>query len=385
MSSSHAGQYLLPSEAYTSREWFEREQQELFGRCWYFAGMTEDAPQAGDYFCIEASSHPLVVIRGQDLHLAAFHNLCRHRGAMLLEGKGHLQNRIRCFYHNWTYGVDGTLKGVPQKEAFPGIDFSCLGLHPASVSTFKGMVFVHPDPRPPESLEEWLSDLPQRMGPYEPERLLELVRQRREIGANWKLFIENHIDGYHLWHLHFNSLTEYDHNKQAARQCGRHWSLYEPQKAASRRPADQAQTGLPVIDHIDPRWYGSSVHLVFPNLAMAAGGTFWLTLQAIPLAPDRTALDLRIRGMPISQARLATLQAIRHLSNKWKRFTTPSFRSWEDLLQEDIRACESIQRAARSSRFGVGPLARPYENSITEFHKNLLAFVNNSDFASRYK
>ena len=79
---------LLPPEAYTSRAWFEREQRELFGRSWHFAGMATDAPNPGDYMCTQSGLYPLFVVRQEDGSLKAFHNICRHRGSLIVEGRG---------------------------------------------------------------------------------------------------------------------------------------------------------------------------------------------------------------------------------------------------------------------------------------------------------
>jgi nitrite reductase/ring-hydroxylating ferredoxin subunit len=160
--------WLLPPEAYLSQEWFEREQELLFERCWAFAGMTDDLPHAGDYTTITVGRQPLVVVRTPEGRLYAFHNLCRHRGAKLLEGRGNVQRGISCFYHRWRYDLDGRLTTVPQSDQFPDLCKEDWGLKPAAVDSWNGLLFVHVDPEPDQSLETWLGAFPDRMGAYKP-------------------------------------------------------------------------------------------------------------------------------------------------------------------------------------------------------------------------
>jgi phenylpropionate dioxygenase-like ring-hydroxylating dioxygenase large terminal subunit len=288
--------YHLPVEAYTSTAWFERERKELFDQTWQFVGMSDDLVKEGDFVTSDVGASGLVILRGTDGTLKAFHNLCRHRGARLLEGTGNVGRELRCFYHSWAYSLEGDLKRVPQRDQFPDIDLACLGLHRANVATWKGMMFVHADPDA-EPFDAWLSDFPAAMGPYNPLELAEAGREVFEVKANWKLFAENHIDGYHLWHLHRTSVVGFNHAQQTWRPIGRHWTFREPAQKPGTSPT--ANQGLPAIDGLTPDWYGSTVHLLFPNLGVATGAEYWLTLHMLPSAADRTRVEVRIRTMPL--------------------------------------------------------------------------------------
>ena len=116
MTLTNASDMLLPAEAYTARKWFDREQRELFGRSWQFAGMTSDASEPGEYICVQAGACPLIVIRDDEGDLKAYHNIYRHRGTQLLEVTGERKKVIKCPYHDWVYSLDGKLIGVPQKR-----------------------------------------------------------------------------------------------------------------------------------------------------------------------------------------------------------------------------------------------------------------------------
>ena len=97
-----APRQVMPVAGYTCDQWYAREQVALFGRVWTFAGFTGDVAAPGDYLCVEAGRTPLIVVRDEKGELRAFHNICRHRGSQLLQGKGSVGRTIQCFYHNWT-------------------------------------------------------------------------------------------------------------------------------------------------------------------------------------------------------------------------------------------------------------------------------------------
>lgn len=350
--------YLLPAEAYTSQAWFDWEQRELFGRCWNFVGMTDDLAEVGDYLTVDVGPNPLVVLRDLQGQLRAFHNLCRHRGMVMLQGSGNVRTGISCLYHHWNYGLDGELRRVPQLERFDGMATGEWGLKEASVSVWNDLVFVHPDPHP-APLADWLGDFPDRVGPFRPGDLVEGVRVRYEMAANWKLFAENHIDVLHLWYLHARTLADYDHAASEWWACGPHWAFYEPPRNGQRVPPDLAASGLPIIDHIDESWYGSGAHLVFPNLPIASGANFWQTYQVIPLGPDRSIVDMRVRVVPGTDPALA------------EAFAESARQLFEG---EDILACELMQQGLGSPRFEVGPLARSHEDPILLFQQAILGF-----------
>jgi Rieske 2Fe-2S family protein len=351
--SAPEARYLLPPAAYWSPSWFDQEQSTLFGPRWVLVASTDELAEPGDYVAAVVGRAPLAVVRGEDGTLRAFHNLCRHRGMVLLEGSGNVARTINCFYHQWRYGLDGSLQVVPQgKEQFPELDRSTLGLREAAIEEWEGMVFVHPDRHAPP-LAATLGELPGHLGSYRPGLLHQVVHERIEARCNWKLFVENHIDVYHLWYLHEQSLGDFDHRQFEHRQLGRNWSSYEPLKGDELAAAALTRQTV-AIDHLDGRdRMGLGAHLMFPNLMMATAAEFFATYQAHPVGPDRTVIDLRIRAEEGADA-AALLDALR------------------SFILEDVTACEAIQAAVGSPAFEVGPLAVDHERPITDFHTNIL-------------
>lgn len=373
---------LLPTDAYTTDAWFAREQRELFGRVWNFAGMREDLSKPGDYLCVQAGVFPLVLIQGDDGELRAFHNLCRHRGSRLLEGAGNGGPAVRCFYHGWTYALDGSLQGVPQEESqFPGLDKSACGLHPASVGAWRNLLFVHPE-QDAEPLTDWLADFPQHFGPHDPEALLEVSNVRYRFRANWKIVVENFIDGYHFFHLHSVSLGNGDFARQAWLAAGRHWTFKRPLKEGMFVEGKL----LPIISDCGPQ-FGIDAHVLFPNLGLYGTATSWLTFHIVPVAPDLSYVDIRTRAMPEALARLRpererpviTDEVIVSASGPIASYMSPSPKvhplESNDVMAEDIYACEAIQKGMQSPRYQVGAMSTDYERALMWYQQNVLDFV----------
>src|SRR4051812_2137560 len=286
--------HLLPADAYWSDEWFDREQRLLFSHTWHLVAAEDELTEPGSYVSYTAGLDPLVVVRDLDGQLRAFHNLCRHRGMPLVQGCGSSRSGLVCPYHFWSFGLDGALRNVPQPAQFPDLDDAEWGLLPASVGTWGGLVFVHPDPEA-ETLLDWLGEMPGAIGSYRPELLVEVASYQFDARCNWKLFVENHVDVYHLWYLHARTLGDYDHDRFEWSQVGPHWTSYEPQKEGveRRRP----HVGSRPIDGLDTRdRIGIGAHMIFPNTLFATESEFFMSYVPVPIAPDLCLLDVRIRA-----------------------------------------------------------------------------------------
>lgn len=349
--------FLLPPSAYTDDTWYAREQRELFARTWHLVGPLDALRFPGDYVTVSLGSDPVVVVRDLDGELRAHHNFCRHRGHTLLEGTGNVRRGIVCPYHFWGFGLDGELRRVPQREQFAGCDLSAFGLLPASVAEWGGMVFAASAPN--ADFAQWLGDFDAHIGSYRPAQLVEVAHEQFDARCNWKLFVENHIDVYHLWYLHKRSLGAYDHERFEWAQVGpdgRHWVSYEPTKEGVERK--RPHVGSAQIRDLDERDRdGIGAHMIFPNILMATEAEFFMTYVPVPVAPDRCVVDVRVRAEPEADAESLVAAA-------------------KNFMLEDIIACERVQAAVGSTKFSVGPLSDPHERPITDFHGRLLEFLD---------
>jgi Rieske 2Fe-2S family protein len=330
---------------YNSGDVLAAEQRNLFSRSWALVGTIEEMAKPGDYITARIGNAPLVVVRGPDGELRAFHNICRHRGMTLLEGSGRLGRYITCPYHQWSFALDGPLAQVPQSDSqFDGMDPGRWGLLFASVSEWRGMVFANPDPDAP-SLIESMAGLDGQLASFLSGPLRQVACVDYEADCNWKMLIENHVDVYHLWYLHHRSLNQYAHRSFEWVSFGDNWWSMEP----LRDPAT-APPGLPWLTERERHSIGA--HLLFPNLMMVTTGEYFATYDAVPVSPSRTRLTLRVRAEEGTDAdRLVA--AIR------------------SFLSEDLDACRRLQLAASSDAFDYGPMASSHEAPVRRFHAGL--------------
>ena len=376
---------LLPREAYVSQEWFERERAELFSRCWTFAGMTSDVPNPGDYSCVQAGHYLLFILRGKDGRIRAFHNLCRHRGAKLLDGTGNAGQNLRCLYHYWTYNLDGSLLSLPlEKELFPSLDRKAHSLKPACLGIYGDAVFVHPDPRPAEDFDAFLGPLAQMEWPHHAADMVEFSRVHYDIDTNWKLFFENAVDVYHLAFLHEKTLggplPKLSDEKTHIR--GRHMIFVNQEGTGSQR----ASADLPRIHPSDVEPY-PGIYFFFPGFFTLPSPGMFLTTEVIALAPNKTRVTGRAYCAPGGEQKaLALIEAL---------FPTPGRKAYQgedpepvtirnieghplesgNFQLEDMWICERMQQAMESPAHQTGRLALAGESGVIQLQRNVLDFV----------
>lgn len=375
--------HLLPVEAYTSREWFDREQERIFSNTWAYAGLMEDVSEPGQYISTQAGLNNIFIVMGRDRRLRAFHNICRHRGTQLIRAVGKTQKALTCPYHDWTYDLEGKLISVPDEAtAYPaGIDKSCLGLKPASVDIWRGMLFVHPDPDA-GSIMTWFGEIEPHLGPHRPEQLIEYAeaRQSYEIKANWKIVVENFIDVYHLSHLHSATLKMYDHAKAEYGFVGPHYAFWEPPSADY---AEGQDSKLPSPRIVPESATGVWVPMLFPGIGLAESESDWSTFIISPLAPDLTRVENRTKVASASSWEFSK-QALRS-ARFWSNFGGGKYQEGDvagnedpmasgDFTKEDIYACEQQQKSLQSPHFEVGP-ASVGESPVTGHQQIVLDFI----------
>jgi len=376
----------LPVEAYTSKDWFDKEMKSIFSNTWQFAGFIEDISEKGDYITVQAGLNSILIVRGRDHKLRAFHNMCRHRGTQLLRAVGKARKAITCPYHDWTYNLEGELIGIPkQEEEFPQLTkplHKCgLNLHEASVDIFKGMLFVHPQKNAP-SINSYFGPVEPFLGPHLVEELVEYKKEDgsaiyiNEIEANWKIIVENYIDHYHLAHLHKGTLQMYDHDKAQFGWAGPHYWFYEPLVALYMDDLDNASP-YPLIDSVPRDKVGAYVPWFFPNIGISESESTWSTFHVTPISPSRTRVVVRTKVMNLEEKEFANQYYRSQKSKVWEDIGVSGKYKGDkddpmasgDFMAEDVYACEQQQKALQSPFFSVGPNAQRGENAVVKFQE----------------
>ena len=329
----------MPVWAYTSEEFYRREVKNIFMKVWNFLGRVEQVPEAGDYFAATFAGVPLIVLRGEDGQVRAFANTCRHRGSELLEGKGRCKTII-CPYHSWTYALDGRLVGAPEMGQSAGFRNEDHSLIPIRLETWEGFIFVCFDPNA-APLSQYLGGLADKVAPY---RLGDMVLARRReytLECNWKLFVENAKESYHIATVHKSTINKY----ASARTSG-----YWVEEANGEYCVTFAQhegsmallkgdSGFPVIESLKGlrEAGGTCAPLIYPSTYLACTIDCAWYLELHPMGPHRTKL---IHGSLFPRDRLAR--------GDFEEVAAHYYKRWDITTDEDIVASDRQQRGLTS-------------------------------------
>lgn len=233
------GYFRVDRRSLVAHEVFEAEQRAIFDSCWLYVGHESELPRNGDYLAREVAGRPLIFWRDTTGQIRVYLNACRHRGAMLCRVPEGNAKGLSCFYHAWTYSSTGELSALPDEAGYgPDFERSRFSLMtPPQVDTYRGFVFCCFDAQA-GSLPAYLGNAREYIdlvADQSPE--MEIVSGMHEysMDANWKLFVENSLDGYHLLPLH---RTYFDYLKEAE------GSFLDPRKATK---AEDLGSGHAVI------------------------------------------------------------------------------------------------------------------------------------------
>src|SRR3954468_5784147 len=193
-----------------SPDHYELERDAIFRKTWLNVGRVEQLSRKGSYFTkeLDAAKTSIVVVRGTDDEIRAFHNICRHRGNKLVwqdfpdEETSGTTRQFTCKYHGWRYGLDGGCTFVQQESEFFNLDKAEFGLVPVQVDTWEGFIFVNLDSNNTTSLEDSLGLFGRELKGYPFDAMTQVYKYRSEVGANWKLFIDAFAEFYHAPVLH---------------------------------------------------------------------------------------------------------------------------------------------------------------------------------------
>jgi phenylpropionate dioxygenase-like ring-hydroxylating dioxygenase large terminal subunit len=193
----------IPAGPYYRADYFELEREAIFRRTWLQLGHVCELPELGSFIVrpIEVANSSILITRGKDGEIRAFHNVCTHRGTQLVAEESGKKPSFSCSYHMWTFGHDGKLISAPDFERFY-VDKSECSLRPIAVGVCAGLIFVNLDPSPEKGLREFLGPLADQLETLPVSRATAFAEYVYEIDANWKLTFDNFQEHYHLRFIH---------------------------------------------------------------------------------------------------------------------------------------------------------------------------------------
>jgi choline monooxygenase len=261
-------------------------------------GDTEDLQEPGDYITGLIGLQPVVVIKQQDGSVQGFLDNCRHRASQITPAgtdRGNCGKSLTCPYHGWAYSTDGSLIGIPDEpRMYPdGIPKDSYGLTPIRVEVAWGKLVFACLSQKAVPFREWVAPLAER---YDRIRIDGLKRFDRELDQtypiNWKAFVENSNDDYHVRFVHRRLNTLRHQLDTIVRFEGRTCSGYKPHNLKVANPAG-GRDDLPEEER-----HGHYADFIYPTLTPLSFPTMLVLVKAEPLAPDRTRLVSRVYGLP---------------------------------------------------------------------------------------
>lgn len=197
-------------DPYISEEYFELEREHLFKKAWLHVARENEIPNPGDFITrdIEIAKASVIIVRGKDMKIRAFHNVCSHRAARLVWAEKGSQGRIICPYHAWTYDLEGSLRGVTAEDQFINFDRKNCGLTPVACDLWEGFIFLNFDPAPAQTLREYLGGFADYAAGYPFGDATSVVHlEFEDLKCNWKAAIDAFQESFHLGFLHRQTLT----------------------------------------------------------------------------------------------------------------------------------------------------------------------------------
>ena len=325
----------MPAFTYTSPEFYQREVERIWRKTWNFIGSADQIRNNGDYFTLNFAGVPTIVLRDHDGKVRAFANTCRHRGCELLEGSGN-NKLIVCPYHSWTYELNGNLRGTPEMDKTLNFDKSDYGLIPIAIDTWANFLFINFDKNPPP-LQKHLGDLPEKLGPYKLENMALARRRTYEMDCNWKLFVENAKESYHIATVHRATINKYASAKAAGywveKATGDYVVTFAQHEGSMALLKDAK--GFPTIESLIGRREagGTYAPLIYPSTYLACTIDCAWYLEMHPISANKTRM---VHGALFPRDRLERPDFEDIAKNYYQR--------WDVTIEEDIAASVRQQK-----------------------------------------
>jgi len=340
----------IPSPWYFDTRIADLENERVFAHNWQIAGRLDSVKEAGQFFTVELGNEPLLVARGEDGVLRGFYNVCRHHAAAVVTEAAGRARQFRCPYHGWTYGNDGTLKGMVEFDGVCDFDRAGNGLVPVAVATWENFVLVNLDGQA-GSLSDFLGKIPEVVAPLRlTEKLQFFDRRVYTLRCNWKVYVDNYLDGgYHVPHAHKGLSSVIEYTSYTIENFARACLQSSPLCSDSSSEALVANTRQ-----------GRAFYLwIYPNFMINAYEGVMDTNLVLPLGVDRCAV--------VFDYYFADTSAAAEARNR------ESIRVSEIVQDEDVAICDAVQKGLGSRAYLAGRLSVRREAGEHLFHRLLHA------------
>jgi choline monooxygenase len=338
--------WTLPASVYVDPAVLEFERQTIFSRTWQVVARRDQLAHAGDFVTANLLGETLLLARDQSGTLRGFYNVCRHRAGPPAEGCGN-RRVFRCGYHGWTYSLEGKLLNSPEMEGACEFKYEEFGLLPVRAEEWGAWVFVNLDPQA-KSLAETLFQLTQQSARYDLAKLKLYERREYHIECNWKVYIDNYLEGYHLPSVHPSLNRELDYGQYTTELhevYSRQWSpIRGPQNESTTNRRYRQAEGDDVADYF---W-------IFPN---------WM----LNCYPDNISLNI---VLPVGVERcVAIFEWYFPEGSTASSAVAETVRFSDEIQQEDGHICEVVFQNLKSRAYERGRFSAKQERGVHHFHR----------------
>jgi choline monooxygenase len=356
--------HTLASRFYTDPAILDVEKARIFRRTWQLVGTLDHAcgevggvkrtiADPESFFTADVVGEPIVVTRDQQRVLRAFSNVCRHRAGPIAAGSG-CKSVLRCGYHGWTYTLDGRLIGTPDVEGVEFFDRGTMGMVPLRLETWEQFIFVNFD-RDAAPLSDYLGDIPEQARGFRFEGLQFAERRDYVLNCNWKVYVDNYLEGYHIPIAHPGLMREIDYSQYRTDTFRYHSQQFAPIRAMKAEDAGE-RAYAPGSGTQEALYFW-----IFPNLMLN-------------IYPDNVSTNLIV---PLSQDKTLTIFEwfFHDVASKVHERMKKAIAFSDEVQQEDIGLCESVQRGLQSALYDRGRYSVKRENGVHHFHMLLGEFL----------
>jgi len=327
--------HTLPAAAYQDGIFAVLDKTHVLQRSWQLAAHTCQLKETGDYVVHQLADQPVIVVN-TGTGIKAFHNVCRHRAGPLAWENGRAKT-LMCKYHGWSYHLNGQLKSAPEMHTTPGFDVSQYQLPEIKLAVWEGLVFVALNDEVPE-IESLMTGIKNRIAPIDISNMRFHHRDEFILDCNWKVYVENYLEGYHLPHIHtgLNQLLDYKSYQTELND----WHSYQ------FSPLEQSD-GL----------YGTGqahYYFIYPNTMLNILPRRLQTNQVLPLPQNKTQV--------IFDYYYPDVEGIESLITQDQVFS-------DEVQNEDVEICEAVQKGLNSGSYTQGRLCMKREMGVYHFQE----------------
>jgi choline monooxygenase len=333
----------LAARFYVDPDMVTVDRRAIFDRSWQLVAHECQLRDAGDHVVADLGGLPVLAVRGADGAIRVFHNVCRHRAGPIAQCDGLAAKSLRCRYHGWTYTLEGQLRSAPEMGTAENFNVADIALPQLAVRVWQGLVFAAVEPRHAPDFDAFVAGIDQRLG---PDRGLAQYGHHRRVGydvaCNWKVYVDNYLEGYHVPHVHpaLNRMLDYRS----------YITEVEPWHSLQWSPLES-----------DTTLYGNGDALYYwlwPNTMLNILPGRLQTNRIVPLGVDRCRVEFDFYyPMDPSDEGHARREADLSFS--------------DEVQHEDLGICEDVQRGLASGSYEPGRLNPLRETAVLHFHELL--------------